>query len=111
MSLPQEPFSEEVFCRYYLAFERYKEVARPEEKEKLLQYMFRKFNKTEDYLTKSALMKTVLSTSSDSIPDIVTQLLDSKKIALHKYFVYIANARNDEMTRLITNFNAQCVSN
>lgn len=109
MTMPSESLSDEVFCRYYLIFERYKQIAKPDEKQMLEEFVFKKFGKTKNFLRRNPIMMTVLSPSCDSVPDALTRLLDYRASAIQAYFVYLKN-QVEEAGKSVTDFEAGCVS-
>ncbi|KAK9702348.1 hypothetical protein QE152_g30028 [Popillia japonica] len=107
MTMPSESLSDEVFCRYYLIFERYKQIAKPDEKQMLEEFVFKKFGKTKNFLRRNPIMMTVLSPSCDSVPDALTRLLDYRASAIQAYFVYLKN-QVEEAGKSVTDFEAGC---
>ncbi|KRT86719.1 hypothetical protein AMK59_863 [Oryctes borbonicus] len=101
MTTPSEPLSHEVFCRYYLAFERYKQIAKQEEQQKLGEFVFRKFRKTEDYLKTNPVTKGVLSPTWKTVPDALPLVIDWLATAINQYFVYL---KNQEIGRILSDY-------
>lgn len=112
VDLPQKDYSEEAFCRYFLAIKRWQQVRNPDMHTVMEKIMYLRMNRSADCIKNDETIKTILGIRCLDSVAIFSLIADSTDVSKDAYFNYIRRNKGvreyESDSSLIINSDDEC---
>lgn len=92
--------SDESFCRTYIVFQKWKEIQRVEDWERMDKFLYKMFKRTPESVKTNETLKQILMPASQSTIDIVLNLFKSSRAISSAYFNHVKSKKTSEIDDL-----------